>query len=90
MTSNLTPKSNSALDQLLSDCAELERLMAAMKTKLAKLDPAVQSGRITAQHLLTLVLRIEAAERDMIDIAHQIDSAATHVVRRHERMYALH
>ena len=90
MFSNSQPKTNEALDQLLLDCAELESLMATMKTKIAKLDPAVESGRITAEHLLKLVLRIEAAERGMIDIAHHIDSAATNITRRHERMLALH
>ena len=72
------------IDQLFSECATLESVLVAIKQSIEKLDPAVKSGRVTAEHLMTLAFRLETAERGMIDIAHRIDDTAVSVVHRHD------
>lgn len=77
------PLKGDSLDRLFHDCAELETLVASIRQTIGDLDPAVDSGLVTAEHLMNLAFRVENAERGLIAIAHQIgDTAATVVHRR--------
>jgi hypothetical protein len=90
MSSTSSVVASDALDQLFSECAALERVLIAIKQSIEKLDPAVKSGRVTTEHLMTLAFRLETAERGMIDIAHRIDDTAVSVAHRHDSESHLH
>ena len=77
-----SPLTGDSLDRLFHDCAELETLVASIKQTIGDLDPAVDSGLVTAEHLMNLAFRIENAERGLIAIAHQIGETAATVVHR--------
>lgn len=84
------PPTSDALDRLFLDCAALETLIAAIRDGIDHLDPGVDSGRVTTEHLMNLAFRIEAAEHGMLAIAHQISDTAISVIERHQRVSALH
>ena len=69
------------LDQLLMDCVELEGRIASMSALLDGLSLAIGVGEVTAEHAATLAGRVEFVERELIDIANQINQTATAVVR---------
>ncbi len=86
MTSTLHPLASSLssddLDRLFLDCADLEQLVASIRLALDKLGPAIDSGLVTAEHLMNLAFRIENTERGLIAIAHQIGDNATTLIDR--------
>lgn len=77
-----SPLSGDALDKLFLDCADLETLVASIRQVVDKLGPAVDSGLVTAEHLMNLAYRIENAERGLIAIALQIGDTATTLIDR--------
>lgn len=79
-----------ALDQLFLDCAELEGLVASILQAIDGLSPAVDSGLVTAEHLMNLTYRIEAAERGLITVAHQIGDTVDSVVQRDRKAAPVH
>ena len=84
------PFTGAMLDQLFSDCAALETLVASIRQAMSELNPAVDSGAVTAEHLMTLAFRIENAERGLITIAHQISDTATNVIDRRKMATMVH
>ena len=92
MTSQ-SPRGTSALtsddlDQLFSDCAELEARIVSIRHAMEKLEPAVDAGLVTAEHLMNLAFRVENAERGLIAVGHQVNDTATSMIRRHEAIEA--
>ncbi len=71
-----------ALDQLFLDCSELEGLVASILQAVGALKPALDSGLLTAEHLMHLAYRIEAAERGLIAVAHHVSDTATSVIQQ--------
>jgi hypothetical protein len=84
------PISGQTLDRLFLDCAKLETLVSSIKEAMDRLDPAVDSGMVTAEHLMNLAFRIENAERGLIAIAHQIGDTASSVVDRRKQAALIH
>lgn len=84
------PFSGDMLDQLFLDCAALETLVVSIRQAMAELNPAVDSGVVTAEHLMNLAFRIENAEHGLITIAHQISDTATSVIDRHKLLAMVH
>ncbi|MEM7042306.1 MAG: hypothetical protein AAF543_05805 [Pseudomonadota bacterium] len=86
MTSHSLPGSaaltSDILDQLFSDCAELEARIVAIRQAIEKLEPAVDAGLVTADHLMNLAFRVENAEHGLIAIAHQVSDTATTMIQR--------
>ncbi|MEL6963961.1 MAG: hypothetical protein AAFO01_14500 [Pseudomonadota bacterium] len=78
------------LDRLFLDCAKLESLVSSIKQTMDRLDPAVDSGMVTAEHLMNLAFRIENAERGLIAIAHQIGDTASSVIDRRKQAALVH
>jgi hypothetical protein len=78
-----------ALDRLFLDCAELETRVASILQAIDRLSPAAESGTVTVERLMNLACRVEAAERGLIAISHQIDDAANAVIRRRARQPSL-
>lgn len=78
------------LDRLFLDCAELEGLVASILQVIDRLSPAVESGLVTAEHLMNLAYRVEAAERGLVTIAHQIDNTASAMIQRRQGAAAVH
>lgn len=85
-----SPFAGETLDRLFLDCAELETLVSSIRQAMDRLDPAVDSGFVTAEHLMNLAFRIENAERGLIAIAHQIGDTASDVIDRRKRMAVVH
>jgi len=85
-----SPFSGDMLDRLFLDCAALETLVTSIRQSMDALDPAVDSGFVTADHLMNLAFRIENAERGLITIAHQISDTATTVIDRRKMAAAIH
>ncbi|MEZ5932317.1 MAG: hypothetical protein R3F54_10250 [Alphaproteobacteria bacterium] len=77
-----TQPAGEALDRLFHECAELETLVASIRQSMDELNPAVDSGFVTPEHLMNLAFRIENAEHGLIAIAHHIDDMATAVIKR--------
>lgn len=73
---------DNTLDRLFHECAELETLITSIRQTIDRLDPAVDSGLVTAEHLMNLAYRVENAEHGLIAIAHQISDTATAVIQR--------
>jgi len=71
-----SPLTENALDRLFLECAELEGLITLIRKMIDELDPAVDSGLVTAEHLMILAYRIENAERGLIEIAHRFSDTA--------------
>lgn len=94
MTSKLksasSPFSGETLDGLFHNCAELEALVLSIRHAMDRLDPGVDSGFVTAEHLMNLAYRIENAERGLIAIAHQISDTASNVIHRRKKIAAVH
>ena len=84
------PFSSDTLDQLFSDCATLETLVASIRQAMAELNPGVDSGAVTAEHLMNLAFRIENAERGLITVAHQISDTATSVIDHRKLAATVH
>lgn len=78
------------LDQLFLDCSELESLVASIAPAVGGLKPAVEQGVLTVEHLMGLAYRIEAAERGLISVAHQISDAASAIIQHRQRATATH
>lgn len=78
------------LDRLFHECAELETLIGSIRQKMDELGPAVNSGLVTAEHLMNLAFRVENAEHGMIAIAHQISDTATAVIDRRNTATVTH
>jgi hypothetical protein len=70
------------LDQLFHDCTELESLVASILEGAGSLGPAVDSGLLTAEHLMNLTYRIEAAERGLDSVTREIGETASAVTQR--------
>ncbi|MGI9434332.1 MAG: hypothetical protein ACR2Q4_05820 [Geminicoccaceae bacterium] len=79
-----------ALDQLFLDCSELEALVTSIRQTIDGLSPAVDAGLVTAEHLLNLACRIEAAEQGLISVAHQIGNSASAVIEHRQRVASAH
>ena len=79
-----SPLTGNTLDQLFHDCTELETLITSIRQTIGKLDLAVESGLLTAEHLLNLAFRVERAEHGLIAIANQIDDTATGLIQRRQ------
>lgn len=94
MTTKTLPVSPSfgeeALDRLFLDCTELETAVASIRQAIDKLDPAVESGLVTAEHLMVLAFRIERAERGLITIAHRMGHTATSLIERRNTESVIH
>ena len=84
------PHIENRLDQLLLDCATLERLVASIQQTISALDPAIQAGNVTPAHVMKLALRMEHAELSLIDVAHQIDNMAIAVIERGNAITSVH
>ena len=84
------PHSGDALDRLFLDCSELETLVISIRQAIDALDPAVESGFVTAEHLMNLAFRIENAEHGLIAIAHQIGNTAEAVIERRRVTASIH
>jgi hypothetical protein len=82
--------SGQTLDRLFLDCAKLETLVLSIRDAMDRLDPAVDSGMVTAEHLMNLAFRIENAERGLIAIAHQIGNTASSVIDRRKQAILIH
>jgi hypothetical protein len=52
-------------------------LVASILQAVDKLNPAVASGRLTAEHAMNLAFRIEAAERGLLSVTRQINDKAS-------------
>ncbi|MGI9419444.1 MAG: hypothetical protein ACR2RA_16580 [Geminicoccaceae bacterium] len=76
------PFTSDRLDRLFLDCAELETLVTSIRQSIGELDPAVDSGLVTAEHVMNLAFRIENAEHGLIAIARQIGDTATTLIER--------
>lgn len=72
---------NEKLDQLFLDCSELESLAASIMQAVDGLDPTVDSGALTIEHMMSLAFRIEATEQRLISVAQRIADAATTVIK---------
>ena len=72
---------NEKLDQLFLDCSELESLAASIMQAADGLDPTVDSGGLTIEHMMSLAFRIEATEQRLISVAQRIADAATTVIK---------
>ena len=79
-----------SLDRLFLECAELEALVASIRQTVVGLDPAVDSGLVTAEHLMNLAFRIENAEHGLIAIAHQVSDVAMTAIDRRRAARAIH
>jgi hypothetical protein len=85
-----TQPAGDALDRLFSECAELETLVTTIRRTMDALDPAVDTGLVTPEHLMNLAFRIENAEHGLIAIANQIGQMATTVIKRRKAVGAVH
>ena len=74
--------SSATLDKLFHDCAELETLITSIRQAFGALDPAIDSGLVTPEHLMNIAFRIENAERGLIEVSHQIGDTATTMIER--------
>lgn len=77
------------LERLLTDCSELETLVASIKETFDTLNPAEEDA-LTAEHLMNFAICIESAERGLIEIAHRIDDSATDILRRRQAIAMVH
>ncbi len=84
------PMAGQTLDRLFLDCSKLETLVSSIREAMDRLDPAVDSGMVTAEHLMNLAFRIENAERGLIAIAHQIGDTASSVIDRRKQAALIH
>ena len=78
------------VDRLLMDCVELEERIASMSQLLDGLSLAIDAGGVTPGHVAAFAGRIEFAERELIEIARQIDKTATAVVRCRQGRLPIH
>ncbi|MGI9510143.1 MAG: hypothetical protein ACR2QJ_12440 [Geminicoccaceae bacterium] len=86
----ISPCADDTLDLLFFDCVELETLVEAIKHRFDMLNTIADCGLMNAEHLMTLAVRIENAERGLITIAHQIDDSAANMMRRQQIATVVH
>jgi hypothetical protein len=85
-----TQPAGEALDELFHECAELETLVASIRQTMSDLNPAVDTGLVTPEHLMNLAFRVENAEHGLIAIARQINDMANTVIKRCKDGGAVH
>lgn len=85
-----SPIDGDMLDRLFLDCLALETSIASISQAIDRLAPAVECGLVTAEHLMSLVYRIETAERGMIKVADRLGDTATSLIDRRRMATSVH